>query len=441
MKRIIKSVTAFLLVFALLSGTMAAFAADSEKQYEDYKSYVLLGDSIASGWSDIEDRETRFVRVEGSYGAYLADDLGVEYHPMACIGFRTTELRYIFEEDYEADRFLYYSIDKEDMDNIYAPAIIKEVTEADLITLNVGGNDWGSFLGWHVFEEMDKFEDTNIEFLNQARAYLEQAGLGLDTIDTVIEIASLTGSLPRLLEVLPKALEEGLKNYFENWNHVIEDIYALNPDVTLVVIGMFDTSLQSEATAGGGLEAALAAINLGQSISDIANIPMKEGAEKYGYILIEPKGIECEKQHPSARGHRQIADLILEALPDASFPYTDLDKKSSNYRAIEALCKKGIMEGVSETEFAPEANLTKAQLSFALGKIAGVENIAGTDGDVKRMDMVKAIWDTAFAESFTKGLKTIGFALKLLINGGKFDFSAHVSRGQGAAILYDYINQ
>lgn len=441
MKRIIKSVTAFLLVFALLSGTMAAFAADSEKQYEDYKSYVLLGDSIASGWSDIEDRETRFVRVEGSYGAYLADDLGVEYHPMACIGFRTTELRYIFEEDYEADRFLYYSIDKEDMDNIYAPAMIKEVTEADLITLNVGGNDWGSFLGWHVFEEMDKFEDTNIEFLNQARAYLEQAGLGLDTIDTVIEIASLTGSLPRLLEVLPKALEEGLKNYFENWNHVIEDIYALNPDVTLVVIGMFDTSLQSEATAGGGLEAALAAINLGQSISDIANIPMKEGAEKYGYILIEPKDIECEKQHPSARGHRQIADLILEALPDASFPYTDLDKKSSNYRAIEALCKKGIMEGVSETEFAPEANLTKAQLSFALGKIAGVENIAGTDGDVKRMDMVKAIWDTAFAESFTKGLKTIGFALKLLINGGKFDFSAPVSRGQGAAILYDYINQ
>lgn len=441
MKRIIKSVTAFLLVFALLSGTMAAFAADGEKQYEDYKSYVLLGDSIASGWSDIEDRETRFVRVEGSYGAYLADDLGVEYHPMACIGFRTTELRYIFEEDYEADRFLYYSIDKEDMDNIYAPAMIKEVTEADLITLNVGGNDWGSFLGWHVFEEMDKFEDTNIEFLNQARAYLEQAGLGLDTIDTVIEIASLTGSLPRLLEVLPKALEEGLKNYFENWNHVIEDIYALNPDVTLVVIGMFDTSLQSEATAGGGLEAALAAINLGQSISDIANIPMKEGAEKYGYILIEPKGIECEKQHPSARGHRQIADLILEALPDASFPYTDLDKKSSNYRAIEALCKKGIMEGVSETEFAPEANLTKAQLSFALGKIAGVENIAGTDGDVKRMGMVKAIWDTAFAESFTKGLKTIGFALKLLINGGKFDFSAPVSRGEGAAILYDYINQ
>jgi len=99
------------------------------------------------------------------------------------------------------------------------------------------------------------------------------------------------------------------------------------------------------------------------------------------------------------------------------------------------------MEGVSETEFAPEANLTKAQLSFALGKIAGVENIAGTDGDVKRMDMVKAIWDTAFAESFTKGFKTIGFALKLLINGGKFDFSAPVSRGQGAAILYDYINQ
>ena len=263
---------------------------------------------------------------------------------------------------------------------------------------------------------------------------------GNDVSAQIAEIAALTGSLPRLLQVLPKALEEGLTNYFENWNYVIEDIYALNPDVTLVVVGMFDTSLQAETTAGGGLETAIAGLNIGQTISDIANIPMKEGAEKYGYILIEPKGIECEKQHPGAKGHRQIADLILEALPDASFRYKDVDVSSKNYKAIEALSIKGIMEGVSETEFAPDAALTKAQLSAALNKISGAENAAGTNGNVNRINMATSLISASFSEGLGKAVKTIGLAVKLIINNGKFDLSATVTRGDGAAILYNYMS-
>ncbi len=438
MKRFIKSTVAILLVLTLLTGTMAAFAADSEKEYFDYSSYVLLGDSVASGWSDVEDRETRFVRVEGSYGAHVADDLGVDvYHPMACIGFRTTDLRYIFEEDYEADRFLYYSIDKELMDTVHAPAMIKAVTEADLITLNVGGNDWGSYVGWHVYEEMDKFEDVNEEFFTKARAYLENADIEEETIDSLIDIAALTGSLPRLVEVLPKALAEGFKNFNENWNYVIEDIYALNPDVTLVVIGMFDNGVQDQETADKN-EAAAIKLSLGQTIVDIANKPMKENADKYGYIYVDPVGTVCEKQHPSYAGHRHIADLILAALPDATFPYTDVDLKSKNYKAIETLYKKGIMTGVSEIEFAPDANLTKAQLSAAINKIAGVENAADTDGDAKRSDLAKALWSVK-SDNFMKNLKTIIFVLKALINGGKFDFNATLTRAEAAQILCDYI--
>lgn len=439
MKKFIKSVTAVLLILTLLSGITVSFAA--EKKYFDYKSYVLLGDSVASGWSDVEDRETRFVRVEGSYGAHVADDLGVDvYHPMACIGFRTTELRYIFEEDYEADRFLYYSIDKELMDTVHAPAMRKAVAEADLITLNVGGNDWGSYVGWHVFEEMDKFEDVNEEFFTQARAYLEENGVAEDTIDSLIDIATLTGSLPRLIEVLPKALENGFKMFYENWNYVIEDIYALNPDVTLVVIGMFDNGVQDQETADKN-EAALLKLSLGQAIVDIANKPMKESADKYGYIYVDPVGTVCEKQHPSYAGHRHIADLILAALPDATFPYTDVDLKSSNYKAIETMYRKGIMEGITETEFAPDANLTKAQLSTAMNKIAGASLESG-DEAVKRITLVKTLWDTTFAgePDFTKSVRTILFALKTLVNGGKFDFAASVTRGDGAVILNEYIN-
>lgn len=227
--------------------------------------------------------------------------------------------------------------------------------------------------------------------------------------------------------------------FYENWNYVIEDIYALNSDVTLVVIGMFDNSVQDQETADKN-EAALLKLSLGQAIVDIANKPMKESAEKYGYIYVEPVGTVCEKQHPSYAGHRHIADLILAALPDATFPYTDVDLKSNNYKAIETLYKKGIMEGVSETEFAPEGKFTKAQLSSAVSKITGA-SAEGNEDAVKRIDIVKALWDATFAgeAGFNKTIKTIVFALKTLINGGKFNITADVTRAEAAVILADYI--
>lgn len=446
MKKLLKSTLAVLLVLTLFSNFSLCFAADNEKTYFDYGSYVLLGDSVACGWSDIEERDTSFTRVEGSYGTYLADDLGLEYHPRACIGFRTLEMRYMFEDDYEGDRFMFYSIDQDRVDR-EIPTIRKEVAEAGIVTLSVGGNDWGSYLGWHVYEEMDKFEDKNEEFLSKAREYLETNGTDADTVDSLIDIACLTGALPQIIQVLPGALEEGLTRYIENWNYMIEDIYALNPDVTLVVVGMFDTTLQDETMkeidpTGTDVQALLTKTKVAQAIVDYANKPMKAGAEKYGYIFIDPVGTLCEKQHPSKAGHRHIADLILEALPDASFPFADVDVKSDNYKAIETLYSKKIMEGTTQTTFAPDAALSKSDLSSALNKISGVTVMTDTDGDVRKADIAKALWDTAFssATSTMKRLKTVFYVAKLLINGGAFDFSADITRGEGASILYDYIN-
>ena len=448
MKKLFRSSLAVVLVLTLVASCFVTMAADTGKKYHDYGSYVLLGDSIACGWSDIEERDTSFTRVEGSYGAFIADDIGVTLHPRACIGFRTLEMRYMFEDDYEGDRFMFYSIDQDRVDR-EIPEIRKEVAEAGLVTLNVGGNDWGSYLGWHVYEEMDKFAETNKEFLDQARAYLETNGTDADTVEALIDIASLTGSLPQLIKILPGALKEGFTRFVENWDYVIKDIYALNPDVTLVVVGMFDTALQDEsmkkialAAENSDPEATKAKLSIGQAIVDYANKPMRDNAEKYGYIFIDPVGTKCEKQHPSRAGHRHIADLILAALPDASFPYTDVDTKSADYKAIETMYNKQYMTGTTETTFAPDAALSKADLSIALNKIAGVADIAGTEGDVKRMDIAKAVWDTAFssATSTMQRLKTMVYVLKLLINGGKFDFTADITRAQGASILYDYIN-
>lgn len=445
MKILIKKTIAFCLAFALImtSGILAGFASTHEKEYYDYGSYVLLGDSVASGWSDVEERETRFVRVEGSYGAFVADDLGVEYHPMACIGFRTTDLRYIFEDDYEADRFLFYSIDDEEMER-RIPEIRKAVSEAGLITLNVGGNDWGSFVGWHVYEEMDKFEDKNEEFMAKARKLLENSGTDADTIDSLIDLAAMCGALPDIVKVLPTALKTGFENFFTNWNYVIEDIYALNPDVELIVIGMFDNMVQDQETADEN-EAALVKLSVSQAIVDYANTPMRDGADIYGYTFIDPVGTICEQNHPSTEGHRHIANLILEALPDASFPYTDVDTKSAEYKAVEYMYQNGIMDGIDKNEFAPDEKLTKAQLADALYKISGSSDIiddADSDASVSKADIALAIIRAAGAGEFnlTKLIKTLSLALSVIFDGNGIDVVGSITRAECAVILKEYMD-
>ena len=443
MKKFIKKTMAVMLAIVMVAGMFTCSAAAYEKKYEDYGSYVLLGDSVASGWSDVEERETRFVRVEGSYGAFVADDLGVKYHPMACIGFRTVEMRYIFEDDYEPDRFLFYSIDDEEM-AWRIPEIRKAVSEAGLVTLNVGGNDWGSFLGWHVFEEMDKFQNKNPEFMAKAEDLLTNAGVGADTIESLIDLASMCGVLPDLVSILPGALKLGFSRFVENWNYVIEDIYALNPDVTLVVIGMFDNMVQNQETADSN-EAALIKLNISQAIIDYANKPMAEGAEKYGYTFIDPVGTICEQNHPSIEGHRYIADLILESLPDANFPYTDVERTAKEYKAIEYMFQTGIMSGLSETEFGYSKPLTKGQIAEATYNFTGVEGLV----DVKDPDAKASYSQTVIASfkmvsnsdaAFTRVIKALMLAVKMIVNNGLLNVNRAVTRAEAAVIIKTFID-
>lgn len=88
MKRFISRAVAVILTCVLAFGSAVCFAADSTesadaKKYYDYGTYVLLGDSVASGHNDLVYVDSEFKRVENSYGAYVADALGVNYVPMA----------------------------------------------------------------------------------------------------------------------------------------------------------------------------------------------------------------------------------------------------------------------------------------------------------------------------------------------------------------------
>lgn len=287
MKRFIRKALAVVLTCALAFGAVTCFAADGKKYY-DYGTYVLLGDSVASGHNDLVYVDSEFKRVDDSYGAYVADTLGVEYIPMACPGFRTIDMRYMLEDDYPGDDYLFHDAHDPDVIKSRIPEYRRAISDAGLITLGVGGNDFGTYLTWVIADIMEK-EGICGEYVTALRDLLKQNGIESEKLDKIVELAKLTDSMPELVKILPQALKYGLENFFENWNHVIEDIYALNPDVQLMVIGMFDNGVKNEDDAAAS-EAGGQGLNLGQLVVDMANTPMKEGAEKYGYIFVDTTG-------------------------------------------------------------------------------------------------------------------------------------------------------
>ena len=436
----IKRIIAVMLALILVSGSLVCFAADGEKQYHKYNNYLLLGDSEASGFRDYEYIMTEFTYVEDSYAAYLAKDLGVEnYWPMACPGFRTIELRMMLEEDYTTDDpYLFDAVPHHSAEEILAkkPEMIQNVKDADLITLAIGGNDWGAYLGWVM---TDFLEDHPLpeEFEKALREFLANATLEDNIVKTIVELAQTFNAVDEFMAILPQAIVYAFSTLHENWGHIIEDIYAYNPDVTLVIVGMFNTTLSTpEGRPDEVAEPDPLAVKVEQMIIDYGNKPMVENQEKYGYIYVDTTGTIVETAHPTAAGHRHIADRILEELPDARFPYTDVAvTRNSSYKAIEYMYLNDIMSGTSATTFSPDAALTKAQLSEALNKINGTYTITDNTAEVSKLNFAISLVKASVNNGFISMFKTLVFALKMMTSG-----FGNVTRAEAAVKLYEYIN-
>ena len=211
MKRFISRAVAVILTCVLAFGSAVCFAADSTesadaKKYYDYGTYVLLGDSVASGHNDLVYVDSEFKRVENSYGAYVADALGVNYVPMACPGFRTIDIRYMLEDDYPGDDYLFHDSHDPEVMKTRIPEYRRTISQAGLITLGVGGNDFGTYLTWVIADILEK-EGTCSKYVKALRDLLKENGIVNDKLDKIVELAKITDAMPELIRVLPRALK------------------------------------------------------------------------------------------------------------------------------------------------------------------------------------------------------------------------------------------
>ena len=488
MSKTMKKVLAVVLALLMLSSTaVVSFAAVEvnqdavAKHYGQYKNYVLLGDSAASGYRDeMSDNDkhnndlymdSTYCRYVGSYSDVLANAI-IEDKSMTALaapGFRTIEMRYMLEDDYAAtctDPYLFHpshlyvyddqtcACHNEKMlpgSEHFRDLFKKSIAEADLITLGIGGNDWGAYLTWVLADliEEEAPSDKYVEVAADIAEIIAKGNLDMSTVEQLLEIAHLIGCLPNLLMKVPQELNYGLTTFYNNWNTMIEDIYALNPDVTLMVIGMSDNGVKGkyydyEGVEGGPITDAVVGETAGamKTITDIilgiGNGPMIEGARKYGYTYVDTAGTTYVDSHPDADGHVHIANKIIEALPDRKISnmFSDVNPGSNYYSAVEYCVANGIMTGLTETTFGADEAITSGQLAAAINAITGANGSTSSTSKAKMLEVALAMLTGGAKKGFVGFFKGAGLMMRVMAENS-FKVNAEISRGEAAAYLKD----
>ena len=380
----VRSMLSLLLALAMLASFGTCLAA--AKDYSGYEYYVSLGDSIANGIGENNVEHKYMHRTPGAYPDRIAKATGAYLSQLGCGGMRTVELRACLEDDYVmpdeyANNFSRAKV--AEIRHFYRPA----VAAADLITLNIGANDVATYA------------------LLRAKAALSEAGVSLgaialaergaadqtDALSRLLGLAQQLGGYASAVNAAISGLTEGYSRFVQNWDAIIGDIYALNPDVTLLVAGFYNPFNELKISDSSMLELGRAA----DGIISAINAQMRSGS-KYAsrYIYVDIFGVQsiAAKRgdaildegffsaveldvHPSNEGQAEIAERFLAALPEKRgpvFPFGDVAQERWSYPYVKTLADRGVVQGMTDAAFAPEGQLTRGQLVTLLGRMAEV---------------------------------------------------------------------
>lgn len=471
-----KKIISIMLVFVMIAALCAPVMADGSKKYPAYKYYMCVGDSIAAGCALTKDgSETYFDNetddyttvynpdyiyygydystVPKAYHSLVANELDSKLLQCARSGLRAVEFRYFLEgvyNDYDETRSwgnTYFDVDSNgfsmaDLDAINASVNYTEmIKKTDLLSVNVGSNDVFSFTLGVVLTEMTK--DSDNDQLKAIKDFLNKGGSIGAAFGKLVEFCQTTGMMSKLMTVMTSTFYKAYDQFVDNYGAVMEKVYEINPDITVVGVGVFNPFKHFRLSADNQYDISAVALPIVTAI----NNHIKSFENKYdNFYYANVVGTETYdmnyddryfweyfglKVHPTIAGHEYMAQQILDALPEREpLPFTDVPEDAWYYDELYYVYTRGIMNGTTETTFSPDNTSTRAQVVTVLYRMAGSPDVSGLAEPFK--DVPDDYWCRdaiiwGYNEGIIKGFTQTRFAP-----------TEEVTRAQLVTMLYRY---
>lgn len=465
MKRTISIILALVLMAALFVPALA----DGGKRYCDYDYYMCVGDSIAAGCALSKDGSESvfdqsaedpyyiydgslyigydFSKVPQAYHSLVANELGAELLQCARSGLRAVEFRYMLEgvyNDFDTDLTwgnTYFDTDSNGFDMADLDAIneqvnyVEQIKKADVLSLNIGSNDVFSFTLGAVLRAYSDEEDDWLDGITGESALLAAFGELIENMRTL-------GKLPELMSVMTSSFYDTYEQLEENWAAIIKKVYEINPDITVVGVGVYNPFNDFRLSDGSILNFSTLAAPIVNNINSL----IKSTGDTYdNFYYADVVGTATYpmnyndnyfweyftlKVHPTIAGHEFMAQQILAALPDAALPFTDIPEGMWCYDDVKYCYENGMMLGSTETTFDPDVFMTRGMVAAVLYRLSGSPDMSAsampfTDVTPDRFCADAVKW--AYANGIISGY-----------SDGTFRPDECISRQQFAAMLYRY---
>lgn len=448
LKRILTICLAASLIISTLciSGYAANDALPSVKHYD---AYAMLGDSIPAGYGlETYPGENGAVldgtRVSGSYpdlvaGAVTAD----KYYPLARCGMRSVELRRVLDASYEGDEYsdiILQSLTGITADELLAqrPQFEEGIRNADLITLNIGSNDTLTYALVRLGVYMEQLSGASV--IGSVSEQLKGLGSLGELAGTLLSTAEALGVAPLVLAEMARALEDGQNMFKENWDAIVARIRELNPDATIVAVGMYnpfrDLKLTDSSLISIGKMANTTVLQMNRYIryeSDysaeylIAEVP---NTEVYDFPALTDDTFWdgfVTNVHPTDNGHFYMAQQILKLLPERDNSDLPSGLNTKEHIAYIAGYKDGTVR--------PDNNITRAEVAMIFYRLLD------DDAHAKYDTTANSFTDFSADAWFGKAVSTLS-AMGVIqgYSDGTFRPDNNITRAELAVIAVRFFN-
>lgn len=262
-KRIASAVLALVMALSVLC--CSAFAATPEN-VKHYGTYMAIGDSIGSGFGQPDynnqaEKDGTIVewgkRIDGAYPSFVSDWTHSRLIMRQMPGYTTAALRYELDDSFkmhdweihELSNFTYGAYDKAFLDNMKSD-FRNNIKKADLITLDIGVNDtWYSTIAL-IYYIAEYANTPSLKFqADGGRGLLKDELKKYGTWGTVIRnaLAYLDGFATNPTQwahfwaLWGQNVVSYATSFQENYDAIVKAIFKLNPDVTVVGVGGYNS--------------------------------------------------------------------------------------------------------------------------------------------------------------------------------------------------------